>query len=70
LAKTVRGSALVAVCGAVADESVALTLTLKAPELVGIPLIAPLLVIAIPGGNPEAVQLIGGMPPNEDTELL
>jgi len=70
LANTVNGSVAEAVCGG-DEESIALTWTLKFPELVLTPLIAPLLLKLSPAGNPETrFQLIGGVPPAEDTVLL
>ena len=65
LAKTVSGSVTVAVCAGV-EESDALIWTLKAPLLVGAPLMMPLLPDARPEGRPATCQVIGGKPPNED----
>ena len=52
-------------------ESVTVTLALKAPETVGVPLITPVdEAIVRPAGNPVAVQLYGVVPPVAATVAL
>ena len=56
-------SVFCAVCCGV-DESVTVSVTLKLPDAVGVPLRVPALFTPRPAGNPVALQLYGAVPPS------
>jgi hypothetical protein len=72
-AMTVMLRACVAVCAVGVAESVALTVKLLAPVVVGVPVIAPVLVLSVrPAGRAPTVtaHVTGGVPPLDCSVLL